>query len=124
MNDYTVIYLILCILAILGITYLSKYLRERNIISQQDLEFAVTMLGITSQVINELHLKDEKNIRIITNIVLLTIEYVKQSMIDIDNDAAFDYAKSLCTQFNIELTKEREIIIKQLLNMSLLKLQK
>jgi len=116
--DYTVLYILVAVVLSLGIAFGVGYLRKNNYITKEDLAFASELLGLTSAIILELKLKEEPLIKQITNIVTNSLSYsialygengenvIKESI---------KYAEELCVEYNIELTKNREMIIEKLI---------
>lgn len=123
--DYTILYAILILLVIVGLTFLAITLKKKNIVSAEDLEFAVSMLGLSVAIIDELNLKDEDKIKDISQIVIDAVNYVTENMKDSTADKvqlAYSYALVLCFDMNISLTEERKNIIKRLIELSFSKI--
>ena len=121
--DYTILYLLGLVLAVVLITILTKTLRSKNTIQPEDLEIAMALLDLTSDITEELQLGKEKKLKTLTNIVITTVDYVKNSITEVSKEQALEYAKKLCEELQLELSPKREEILSRLLDLSLSKLK-
>jgi len=121
--DYTILYLLGLVLTVVLITILAKTLRSKNIIQSEDLEIAMALLDLTSDITEELQLGKEKKLKTLTNIVITTVDYVKNSITEVSKEQALEYAKELCEELQLELSPKREEILSRLLDLSLSKLK-
>ena len=89
-------------------------------ISKQDLETVKSLFNLSVAVIDDLNLKSEKRILeisgIINTAVDLTIAF-SDSVEDV-NAEAYKYTSKLCGQMKIEITPQREAIIKSLIDIA------
>jgi hypothetical protein len=121
--DLTIIYVLLIIIIVIGLSWLSKYLKDNDIVDSEDLLFAMTILDLSMKIIDELNLKDEDKIKDIAEIVKESVDYINKSMSEeADKEVwAIDYAYKLCEEMDIELTDNRKEIIIQLIGLQLKK---
>jgi hypothetical protein len=119
MFDYTVLYVIGIVCFVIGLTFLAKYLKKKNIIDSEDLQFAMTTMGLTLQIIDELNLKQESEIKKISSIVLNSLGFAIAIFKDenvVEN--AYQHAIELCEDYGLEVTPQREMIIRQLIEIA------
>ena len=116
--DYTVLYMIGFVMFSIGLVFLTSYLRRNNLIKSADLIFAISVLNLTVEVISELKLEKEKEIRSIAEIVVDSLQFASMTE-DLTREEtinmAYDYAIDLCLAFNIDVNERRKNIIMQLL---------
>ena len=116
--DYTVFYVIGFAMFSVGLVFLTSYLRRNNLIKSADLVFAISVLNLTVEVISELKLEKEKEVRSIAEIVVDSLQFasVTENLTREETiSMAYDHAVDLCLSFNIELNERRKNIIMQLL---------
>lgn len=115
--DYTIFYVIITVVVAFGIAYLISYLRRRELVDKEDLIFASNILGLSMRIIEELRLQHEKEIRRLSLIIQDSLEFAI-SLYDNEQDVlqnAYEYAIDLCLAFEIEITENREEIIRELI---------
>jgi predicted RNA polymerase sigma factor len=119
--DYTIFYVLAAVILSLGIAFGVSYLRKNNYITSDDLKFASEVLGLTSAIVMELNLKQEPEIKKLTSIVTNSISYSialygenGENVIE----ESIKYAEDLCTDYNIELTDNRKMIIEKLITVA------
>ena len=97
-----------------GVTYLLK----NSSVRKEDLETVQQIFKLTTSVIDELNLKQEKQIMSISQIVVSSLDFAIVISNDDDQikDEAYKQAILLCEQFKLELTEERKNIILQLIH--------
>lgn len=121
--DYTILYTIIIIAVVMGLTYFVVYLKKNNIVTKEDLQVVEQIFNLTNSIISELDLKNEKKILQISQIVASSLDYaikISGSESDIDIiDEAIKQTYSLCDDLQIELTESRKIIINQLIDLGL-----
>ena len=115
--DYTVLYMFLAIGIAFGIAYLVSHLRRKNIIKQEDLKFAMNLLGIGLKIVSELNLQKEAEVVRISEIVVDSLEYAI-SFFDTEQDVinnAYKYSLELCEVIKIDLTDSRKDLLMELI---------
>lgn len=121
MFDYTIFWILGIVIAVVGLVFGVAYLQKNNLISKENLLFVSTILGIGVEVLDEMNLKNEKDILKISSIIQDSLNFAV-GMFDNTDDTynkACEYAFNLCEQASIELTDNRKNIIEQLIKMSL-----
>ena len=117
--DYTIFYIIGAVLISMGLAFGMAYLRKNRIIEADDIRFAVSILNLTMSIVDELNLKNESEIKEISKVVLLSLEYGVELYSKTDKESVIKAAKTcataLCLQKNIELTPERLNIVNSLI---------
>lgn len=119
--DMNIVYVIGIVIAVVGMVFGVAYLRKNNYVKESDLVFVSTVLGIGIEILNEMNLKNEKEILKISSIVQDSINFAI-GMFDNQNDTynkACEYAFKMCEQASIELTDNRKNIIQQLIKLGL-----
>lgn len=121
--DYTAIYSIIIVAGVLGLTALITYLRKNNYVTKEDLQVVEQIFNLTTSIVDELNLKNEKNIMQISSVVVSALNYaIKISDINTDIvSIATEEAYLLCSELSIELTSNRKNIIDQLIKLGLQK---
>lgn len=121
--DYTAIYSIIIVAGVLGLTALITYLRKNNYVTKEDLQVVEQIFNLTTSIVDELNLKNEKNIMQISSVVVSALNYaIKISDINTDIvSTATEEAYLLCGELSIELTSNRKNIIDQLIKLGLQK---
>lgn len=115
--DYTIFYVFLAIGIAFGVTYLVSYFRRKNVLKQEDLMFAISMLGLSLKIVSELRIDKEEEIKNLTNIIIDSLEYAISSFDtaqDVKNNA-YKYALELCEVMGIELTDSRKDLLMELI---------
>ena len=118
--DTSILYVFLAIGIAFGLTWLISYMRRKELLKQEDLMFAIKALGLSLKVVSEMRLDKEKEIKIISQIVIDSLEF-GVSLYDTEEDVkdnAIKYAYELCNSFEIELTDNRKEIIKELIEIT------
>ena len=116
--DYTIFYVIGFAMFSVGLVFLTSYLRRNNLIKSADLIFAISVLNLTVEIISELNLEKEKEIRSIAEIVVDSLQFASVTENLTRGEVismAYAHAIDLCLSFNIELNERRKNIIMQLL---------
>lgn len=118
--DYTILFAIGIVVVLIGLAFLAKTLRKKNIVTSDDLMFATNLLGLSVAIIDELNLREEDRIKDISKIVIDAVQYVVANMGENINrkEIAYAYALALCIDMNIFLSEERKLIVKQLVELS------
>ena len=119
--DMTIVYVLGIVVVVVGMVFGVAYLRKNNYVKESDLVFVSTILGIGIEILNELNLKNEKEILKISFIVQDSINFAI-GMFDDTNDIyikSCEYAYNLCEQAGIEITDSRRNIIQQLIKLGL-----
>ena len=118
--NYTILYAILIVALTVGLVFAGKYLREKNLVKSEDLTFAINILQISTAIVSELNLDKETEIKAISQVVVDAVTFVNNSTSTTDiNKTALDYALGLCANLKIEVTANRQVIIKQLIVLAL-----
>lgn len=121
--DISFLYILGAIIIVLAVIFSVSYARKKNLVSADDLIFSARVLGLTANIIEELRLKNEPQIKQIANIVLLAldeaIKIVQSKNKEEIIQEAIDKAYKLCEQGNIQLTDSRKEIIKNLIQIAL-----
>jgi hypothetical protein len=119
--DLTILYVILIIAFVIGLSFLSKYIKSKNIVSSDDMMFAMQVLKLSVEIVDQLNLKNEEKIKSIAQIVIDSVAYAIENMKDSKDiqSLAVEHAYEMCNNFNIELTDERKNIINQLISLLL-----
>jgi hypothetical protein len=119
--DYSVLYIIVILIGIVGVAFGVAYLRKNNYVSKEDLLFASEILGLTSAIIMELNLKNEPELKKITSIVYSSLNHAI-ALYDGNTDELFkesiSFAEDLCEEFNIQLNENRKMIIEKLVQIA------
>lgn len=119
--DTSIIFIIGIVILILGFSIGLMYADKKDYIDLEGLINISKMFDLSMRIINELNLTQEKYIKLIGDIVNDSLEYAK-SYFDTNKDIieeSYKYALELCEQFNIEITEERQKIIKELIMIGL-----
>jgi len=123
MTDFTILYAIGLIIVALGIPIGIAYLRKKDIIKVDvdDILLVVTMFNLSLEIIDELNLKQETQIKTIGNILSMTMNYIAETYNDNANMQllAENYAFGLADKLGLILTEERQQIIKKLIDIGL-----
>lgn len=123
MVDYTMVYILTVIVAVIGATFVVRYLRVKQIVSSEDLKVVGQIFNLTTAIISELNLKNEEKIMQISQIVLTSLDYAVKISDTSDTDEILKHAQdetyTLCSDLGIELTESRKVIISQLLQLGL-----
>ena len=115
------LYALLIVVVVLAIAAGVMYLTKKKYITTEDLEIIKNVFKLSSAIIDELNLKQEKDIMRISEIVISSLDFA----IVISNDdsqikeAAYNQACQLCSDFKIELSESRQTIIKQLIEIGM-----
>lgn len=118
--DTTILYVLLSVGIAFGVAYLVSYLRRKNLVNKEDLLFATKALNLSTKIVDELNLKHEKEIKVISQIVIDSLEFgislynTEESVIE----NAYNYACDLCLSMDIELTDARKEIMRELINIT------
>lgn len=115
--DYTILYMFLAIGIAFGIAYLVSHLRRKDIVKQEDLKFAISLLGIGMRIVSELRLDKEVEIANISQVIVDSLEYAI-SFYDTEKDVihnAYNYSLELCDVLGIELTDSRKDLLMELI---------
>lgn len=111
-------WIISLICASISLVYLIVYLRENEYVKKEDLIFASEILNLSFKIIDELGLEKEKDIKKISKIIKKSIQFSIENFDNTDKriliNNAYEYTLELCKQANIEITKNRDEIIKSL----------
>ena len=105
---------------LVGITYLQKYLKSKDIQIMDDLIFAAKVLDLTVDVIDTLELKKVKKIRLISEVIgdgLAFTVTCSEDKYDIIN-STIDYTIEVVERLDIEITPELRRIITSLVNIA------
>lgn len=116
------IYMLIMIGFVILITIGSKKMRESKIVSSSDLSFAILTLKLSLDVVDELNLKKEKEIKTLATIVVEAIDYsisIMEGSYDNLVEVATQYAYDTCLAFEIELTDNRKDIVQQLIKIAI-----
>lgn len=115
------IYALLIVVAVLAIAVGVMYLVKKNYINTKDLETIKSIFGLSTAIIDELNLKAEDKIMQISQIVLSSLDFaiVISNNNEEIKDAALRQALQLCTDFKIEMTDSRKLIIEQLISIGI-----
>jgi Tfp pilus assembly protein PilE len=119
--DMTIIYVIGIVVVVVGMVFGIAYLRKNNYVKESDLIFVSSILGIGIEILEEMGLKNEKELLKIANIVQDSIHFAI-SMFDSQEDiydGACAYAFRLCEQAGIPMNDNRINIVKQLVKLGL-----
>ena len=119
--DYTIFYVLGIVAFAVGLAIGTKFLNTKGIISNEQLLFVAKIFDLTIKIVDELNLKNEKQIMTIANIVYDSIEYIIAINEEPDKmvENAYAYAVDKCMLFGIELTGNRQAILLQLITMGL-----
>ena len=115
------LYALLIVVIVLAIAAGVMYIVKKQYITTEDLEIIKNVFKLSSSIIDELNLKQEKDIMRISEIVISSLDFA----IVISNDdsqikeAAYNQACQLCNDFKIELSESRQTIIKQLIEIGI-----
>lgn len=119
--DMSIVYVLGIIVAVVGLVFGVAYLRKNNYVKESDLVFVSTVLGISIEILNEMNLKNEKEILKLSSIIQDSLNFAI-GMFDDKNDTyakACEYAYNLCEQAGIEVTDNRRDIIQKLIKLGL-----
>ena len=119
--DMDFVYALIIVVAVLAIAIGVLYAVRKNYISSKDLEIIKNVFNLSTAIIDELNLKQEDLIMQISQIVLSSLDFaiVISNNNDEIKDAAYNQACQLCSDFKIELTESRKMIIKQLIEIGM-----
>lgn len=121
--DYSTMYLIIIVIAVIGVAFLIKLLKNKNIITNDDLTIILQAFKLTTDVINELNLNKETNLQEISDIVITSLQYASKISSDVTKESIISDATTnafdLCTKAGIVLTDSRKNIITQLINLGI-----
>ena len=89
-----------------GIVFLSSFLRRKGYVAPEDLVFSINVLKISSAVIDELNLKQEPQIKAITNLI---VTYLVQKLLvmELPSFQMVQYLQELILQvrfINLQIT--------------------
>ena len=115
------LYALLIVVVVLAIAAGVMYLTKKKYITTEDLEIIKNVFKLSSDIIDELNLKQEKDIMRISEIVISSLDFAivisnEDSQI---KEAAYNQACQLCSDFKIELSESRQTIIKQLIEIGM-----
>ena len=125
--DYTVLYglgIALLVIAgsIAGVYYYNKMSKENKELFQKSLNLLSIVTGLGLDILQEVDLKHEKEIETISKILEESLEYTKTITDNLNKEdkkkMAFNYSITLCKNFNLELTENREDLIKRLIDLA------
>jgi hypothetical protein len=117
--DYSILWIITFVGITVGLIYLTSYLRRKKLITSDDLQFAMLSIGLTMEIVDQLNLKNESEIKKITSIVLNSLGFAIAIFKEEDIlKNAYLHARELSEDYGIEITPEREQIIKQLIDIA------
>jgi len=118
--NFTIIFLILIIALALGLPMGFKYLSDKKILNSDSLKFTIELFKLSTIIINELNLKQETQITKITDLVLLSLNYVCD-MDSLENRevVAINYCIELCNKMGFVLDDNRLNIISELIKRGL-----
>lgn len=122
--DYSILYVILISVAVIGLAILFYYLKRKHNIKNEDifngLDKTEMLVNFGIAIAKDMEFGDANTIENLKEILLETLEYIK-IIIDNENDSdviineAILKAKEMCLVFDIELNDEREHIIKAII---------
>ena len=105
-----------------GVIFGAGYLRKKGYVLPEDLSFAINVLKLSSAVIDELDLKQEKQIKAITNFIVISLKMAEASANVTTKDQLLDLARKncykLCESTGIKITASRTEIIETLLDIA------
>lgn len=119
--DFTILYIISAIIGVLVFTYLIAFMRKKGVIKTEDLLFVAKLFNLSMLIIDELNLQKEDQIKQIGKIVYDSIAYaitLSDNQVNL-HEECYKYVVELCIEFGIEITKQREQIIKNLITIGL-----
>ena len=118
--NFTIIFIILIIALALGLPMGFKYLSDKKILNSDSLKFTIELFKLSTIIINELNLKQETQITKITDLVLLSLNYVCD-MDSLENRevVAINYCIELCNKMGFVLDDNRLNIISELIKRGL-----
>lgn len=123
MVDYSSLYAIGFMILTISLIFGASYFRTRNIIKIDDLKIVSNLLHLGIPIIEEMNLKQEKDISKIANIIVLSLDNtinivkLKDKEKIIKQSKIFTY--QLCEKNLIELTDTRKELINQLIEITL-----
>jgi hypothetical protein len=123
MIDYSILYILCAIIAVLGLIFGISYLRTKNIVKADDINLVSSILNISMSIIQEMNLDQEKEILKIANIIdislLNVINIIKLKEKEKVIEQAKIFAYQLCEKNNIMLNETRTNLIDQLITIVL-----
>jgi hypothetical protein len=119
--DLTILYAIGVLVLVIGFLIGIKQLKKKGIIDSDDVLFAVKVLDLSIAIVDELDLKNESEIKKISQIVVDALEFAVAQLQDSENviGETVDYCYEVCDELGIELTDSRKILIGQLVSIGL-----
>jgi hypothetical protein len=122
--DYSILYVILISVAVIGLAILFYYLKRKHNIKNEDifrrLDKTEMLISFGIAIAKDMDFGNTNTIENLKEVLLETLEYIK-IIIDNENDSdviineAILKAKEMCLVFDIELNDEREYIIKAII---------
>lgn len=117
------LFIILGILTIIILmTYATKELKKNGKVTNEDIQLVLSLFDITMDIVDEMNLKNETEIKLIAQIIDRSLNYalfISES--DDIYDVAVKYAIDTLTNMNIEVTENRKDIISKLIQIGLVK---
>lgn len=121
--DMNILIIIGCVGYVIGLTILVIYLRKNKIVTKQDLETVKEIFQLSTQMMQELNLKNEPQLIQISQIVLTSLDFACMTYSNVETEELLDIATKktyeLCNDLNIELNDNRKSIIKQFITLGL-----
>jgi hypothetical protein len=121
--DYSILYALSILVLTLLIIFGTLYLKKKGVVSQNDLTYVSSILNLSLAIIDEMDLAKEKEIKSISNVILVGLN-ISIGLYGIeDRDKIILMGKDLCFKLcedqGIELTENRKAIIVNLLELAL-----
>jgi hypothetical protein len=117
------LYGLLIVVGVLAFTFLFKYLKVKKVINfdVDDLIEISGMFGLGVDLVNEMGLKYDKQIKLIAAILKDTLDYACKVWDDSADmsTVAYNYAVGLADKFGLVLTDSRKDIIKKLIDIGI-----
>lgn len=117
--DYNLLILLGIIIATVGLVFLIKFLKKKDIVDESSIETTSDILKIASLLIEELKIKDEDKIILITTIIVdglnRSIDIMRMKDIEGIKVYVADYVFAQLLRLNIEVTENRKLLIEMII---------
>lgn len=119
--DMDFIWALVTVVCVLVFAVCTTIVVRSNMVKSSDIKLVQQIFKLTTSLIDEMNLEQEKQIMNISQIVISSIDFaIVISNEDADiKDAAYKQAISICEQFKLDLNDNRKQLIHQLIDIGL-----
>lgn len=122
--DYSILWILGIIAIVIAFIFGVLYLKKKGVVTESDIKTVADMLGLSLAILDELDLKQEPEIKKISEFVFIglnaaigsyTLEGDKDKIVVLAKNLVFE----LCKKQNLEVNENRKMIIEKLVELGL-----